>query len=60
MYLCILGHEGEILLHMDINSRPQAFLDAIEPYRNNLVAAAEYAFTWYRDGPKCVLAFRVS
>ena len=47
MYLCILGHEREILLHMDINSRPQAFLDAIEPYRNNLVVAAECAFSWY-------------
>jgi len=47
MYLCILDHEGKILLHKNIKSRPDAFLAAIAPYREGLVVAAECIFTWY-------------
>lgn len=47
MYLCILGSSGEPLLERNIKSRPEAFLRAIEPYRDNLVVSAECIFTWY-------------
>ena len=47
MYLCILGPEDQVLLHENIRSEPAAFLRAIEPYRGDLVVAAECTFTWY-------------
>ena len=39
MYLCILDREGEILLHKNMRSRPESFLDAVAPYRDDLVVA---------------------
>jgi transposase len=47
MYLCILGKDGEVLLHKNFKSRPDAFLEAVAPYRADLVVAAECMFTWY-------------
>jgi transposase len=47
MYLCILDKDGQILLHKNIKSRPEAFLAALEPYREDLVVAVECMFTWY-------------
>ena len=45
MYLCILGQDGENLLHKNIRSQPETFLEAIAPFRNDLVVAAECMFT---------------
>jgi transposase len=47
MYLCILDEHGETLLHRDLKTRPDLFLAAIAPYRDDLVVAAECMFTWY-------------
>jgi len=47
MYLCVLGPEDDVLLHENIRSEPEAFLQAVEPYRHDLVVAAECTFTWY-------------
>ncbi len=47
MYLCILDGAGEILLHKNMKSRPEAFLEAVAPYREGLVVAVECMFTWY-------------
>ena len=47
MYLCILDQGGQILLHRNIKSRPEAFLQAVLPYRDDLVVAVECMFTWY-------------
>ena len=47
MYLCILNQEGEILLHRNLPTRPDRFLRAIEPYRDDLVVAVECMFSWY-------------
>jgi transposase len=47
MYLCILDQEGQILLHQNIRSRPEPFLAAVAPYREDLVVAVECMFTWY-------------
>ncbi len=47
MYLCILDKDGETLLHKNIRSRPEPFLAAIEPFREELVVAVECMFTWY-------------
>jgi transposase len=47
MYLCILERDGQVLLHRDIRAEPTAFLEAVEPYRDDLVVAVECIFTWY-------------
>jgi transposase len=47
MYVCILSHDGEILLHRNMKAAPEAFLRAIAPYRDGLVVAVECIFTWY-------------
>jgi transposase len=47
MYLCILNQEGEILLHRNMPAGPEPFLQAIAPYREDLVVCVEGIFTWY-------------
>ena len=46
MYLCILDSRGEVLLHKNIKSDPESFLEAIAAYRENLVVAVECMFCW--------------
>ena len=38
MYLCIVSHDGEILLHRNMKTSPRKLLRAIEPYREDLVS----------------------
>jgi len=47
MHLCVLDHAGQVQLHKNIRSRPEAFLKAIGPYRDRLVVACECIFCWY-------------
>jgi transposase len=47
MYVCILDQAGEILLHQNMKTSPEAFLRTILPYRADLVVAVECIFTWY-------------
>jgi transposase len=47
MYLCILNAEGDIVAHRNMSARPRPFLDALAPYRDNVVVAVECIFTWY-------------
>jgi transposase len=48
MYLCILDHNtGEVVLHRNLRSEPDAFLRAIEPYRDDLIVGVECIFCWY-------------
>jgi transposase len=47
MYVCIVSHDGEILLHRNMPAAPAPFLKAIAPYRDGLVVAVECIFTWY-------------
>lgn len=47
MYLCILDAAGQVLLHRNLPSTPEAFLEVVGPYRDDLVVAAECMFTWY-------------
>ena len=63
MYVCILDREGQVLLHKNLKSRPEAFLAAVAPYREDLVVAVECMFTWYwladlrrREGIEFVLS----
>src|SRR5499426_3269817 len=47
MYVCILSHDGETLLHRNMKAAPEPFLKAVAPYREGLVVAVECMFTWY-------------
>jgi transposase len=47
MYVCILSHDGEILMHRHMKAAPEPFLKAVAPYREGLVVAVECIFTWY-------------
>jgi transposase len=47
MDLCVLNQEGEVLLHRDMKAAPGPFLQAIAPYREDLVVCVECIFTWY-------------
>jgi hypothetical protein len=40
MYLCILDHEGNKLLHRNVRAKPHDFLNAIQGFRDNLVVGA--------------------
>jgi transposase len=67
MYVCILNHAGEILVHRDMKASPETFLKAIAPYRTDLVVCVECIFTWYwladlcaREGLPFVLGHALS
>src|SRR5262249_36305619 len=47
LYVCIMNHNGEILVHRNMQAGSDPVLQAIAPYRTNLVVAVECMFTWY-------------
>lgn len=47
MYLCLLNESGETVLHKNIKSKPDAFLEAVADYREDLVVGVECMFCWY-------------
>jgi transposase len=47
MYVCILDTAGQVLVHRNVPSTPEAFLETVAPHRDDLVVAAECMFTWY-------------
>ena len=47
MYVCIVSHDGEILVHRTMKAAPEPFLKAVAPYREGLVVAVECMFPWY-------------
>jgi transposase len=47
MYLCILDHAGKIVLHKEVPAEPDAFLEAIAPFRDGLVVPCACLFCWY-------------
>jgi transposase len=47
MYVCILDQNGEILVHRNMQTSSEAFLNVLAPYRPGIVVAVEGLFTWY-------------
>ena len=47
LYLCILDHAGKKVLHKEVPSEAAALLEALAPFRQGLVIAAECMFAWY-------------
>jgi transposase len=46
MYVCILNRDGEIVVHRNMKASPDALLKVIAPYREDVVVAVEWIFTW--------------
>jgi Transposase len=62
MYVCILTQQGDIVLHRNMKTNPETFLQVLAPYRDGLVVAVACLFTWYwladlwaAEGSPCVL-----
>ncbi len=47
MHLCILDAAGTIVLDQNLPCRPDAFLGAVAPFRQDLIVGAECMFGWY-------------
>ena len=47
LYVCIIDHDGEILVHKNIRANPDALMRLIKPYLEGLVIGVECMFSWY-------------
>src|SRR4051794_13015157 len=47
LYAHVLDDRGRTVLDRDLPASPDAFLDAVKPYRDGLVVGAECMFAWY-------------
>ena len=47
MYLRLADQQGTVLVNRNIACTPSAFLDAVAPYKHDLVVTAECVFCWY-------------
>jgi transposase len=53
MYVCVLNGDGEIMTHRNLDTDPDAFLELVAPFREDVVVAAECMFTWYWVADLC-------
>jgi hypothetical protein len=51
MYVCILDATGQVLVHRNVKSTPEVFLETVAPYRDDLVVAAESPSRYSRCSP---------
>jgi transposase len=51
--VCILDQNGDIVLHRNMQTKPETFLNVIAPYREGLVVAVACMFTWYWLADRC-------
>jgi len=47
LHLCVLDQAGAVVLDKSIAARPETFLKALAPFRDDVVVAAECMFAWY-------------
>ena len=47
MYVCILNQDGEIVVHRNMSTSPEAWFKTNAPYREQIVMAIAGIFTWY-------------
>jgi len=47
LHLCILDQAGSIVLDQNIAARPETFLKAIAPFREDVVVGVECMYAWY-------------
>jgi transposase len=56
MDMCLLGQDGEIVLHRHRKTSPEMFLKAIAPSREDRVVCVACMFTWYWLADLCARA----
>ena len=47
MSLCVIDADGEVCGHQYIRTDPNTFLQALRPFRADVVVGVEGMFTWY-------------
>ncbi len=51
MFVHVLSAKGKTVFERDLPAEPDAFLDAVKPFRKNLVVGRECMFAWYWLAP---------
>jgi transposase len=54
MYLCVVNHADDIVLHRNIPTNADRFLRELAPYREDVVVCVECTFTWYWVADLCL------
>jgi transposase len=54
MYVCILDRHGKMMVHQNINTDPDEFINLIKPYMDDIVVGVECIFSWYWLSDLCV------
>jgi transposase len=55
LHLCILDQAGTVVFDRNIAARPETFLKAIAPFRDDLVVGVECMYAWYWLADLCAL-----
>jgi transposase len=53
LHLCVLDARGQVVKDVNVPANPEAFLQAIAPYRSDLVVGCECMFAWYWLADRC-------
>jgi transposase len=53
MHLCVLDHDGSVVFDKNLPCRRDTFLQAIAPFRDDLIVGAECMFAWYWVADLC-------
>ncbi len=47
MYICIIDNFGKKIFNKNMDADPLHLLQALEPYKTNIIVGVECVFTWY-------------
>src|SRR5262249_30183092 len=47
LHLCILDQAGQVVFDRNIAARPETFLKAIAPFRDDVIVGVECMYAWY-------------
>jgi transposase len=53
MYVCVIDADGEGRVHKNIRTDPQAFLQPLKPFREDVVVCVECMFPWSWRAERC-------
>jgi transposase len=53
MHVCIIDHDGNVVVDRNLSCDPNTFLKLIAPYRDAMVVGVESVFCWYWLGDLC-------
>jgi transposase len=53
MHLCVLDQAGAVVFDRNLPARPESFLRAIAPFRDDLIVGVECMFAWYWVADLC-------